>query len=136
MKIDLSKLATLKEMVRTADNFSDPLNYFFDHFGDHTEFIDLGERVREPFVEAVIEQVGNQLFPSGARVRDLFLTRLEEHGFIHGGFLLNGCLGNVLYFEELRLGLMAVCTSVAPSETKIMRFSGKPMPNNWLRSEN
>ncbi len=137
MKLDLSLLATLKDKLTTASNFSDPLTYFFDHFGDSPEFIALGDRADDPFLEAVIDQVGQQLFRGkAARVDNLLLTRLPEHGFIHGGFTLNGRLGNLFYFEDVRLGLMAVVMSVAPSDTKIMRFTGKPMPNNWLRSEN
>ena len=136
MKPDLSKLSSLKRKVQEAKDFSEPMNYFFDHFGDDPEFIGLGERVEEPFLEQVIRQVGSQLFGDKAAVAGLLLTRLPEHGFVHGGFTLGGHLGNIFYFEDILLGLMAVVTTGPRGETKLMRFTGRPMPDRWLRSPN
>ena len=133
---DLSLLETLKEKLLHATDFNEVSTFFFDHFGDNPDFIALGERVEDDFLESVLLQVGTQLFAGPIVLERLLLTRLAEHGFIHGGFTLNGRLGNVIYFEDVRVGLIAVVLSVSPSETKLVRFTGKPVPKSWLPSDN
>jgi hypothetical protein len=136
MDLDLTRLATLKDKLIHAGNFNEVFNYFFDHFGENASFIALGERVDDAFLEAVIRQVAGELFPGEVQLQQMLLTRLPEYGFIHGGFTVNGCLGNVLYFEDIRTGLLAIVTSFFPSETKLARFTGKPMQDSWKRSTN
>ena len=126
--MDLALLATLKDKLIHATNFGDVMNYFFDHFGEDPDFIALGDRAEDAFLQAVFEEVGGQIFGGKVRVTNVLLTRLPEQQFVHGGFLLNGQLGNVFYFEDLQMGLMAVVVSVAPSETRMVRFSGRPVP--------
>src|SRR5438105_2776274 len=44
--MDLALLATLKDKLATATNFSEVMVYFFDHFGEEAEFMALGETGR------------------------------------------------------------------------------------------
>lgn len=134
--MDLKLLATLKDKLIHAQDFSDIWTYFFDHFGEDSAFIALGERAQDSFLESIIEQVGLQLFPNKVLLRDVLLTQLADHHFIHGGFIINGRLANVLYFEDIHMGLLAVVTSLKPTETKMIRFTGWPMPEGYQRSRN
>jgi hypothetical protein len=136
MEPDLSLLETLKGKLLHAKDFNEVSTFFFDHFGDHPAFIALGERVEDDFLESILLQVGTQLFPGPIVLERLLLTRLAEQGFVHGGFTLNGRLGSIIYFEDVRVGLIAVVLSVSPSETRLARFTGKPLPKSWLRSNN
>ena len=61
---DLALLATLKDQLIHADDFSSVTRYFFDHFGEDPSFLDLGEPIRHPFLEAVVTQVAAQVFES------------------------------------------------------------------------
>jgi hypothetical protein len=134
--MDLSKLATLKAKLLTAKHFGEVTGYFLDHFGDHPAFIKLGEPTTDEFLEQVLEQVAGELFHRPVVVRDLRLVRLPEHEFVHGGFCVEGKVGTLIYFEDARKGLIAVAWSLAPPETKYARFSGRPVPSSWLRSDN
>jgi hypothetical protein len=134
--MDLSKLATLKSKLLTADNFGEVTGYFLDHFGDHPIFIELGEPTRDDFLEQVLAQVAGQLFGRNVVMRDIRLVRLPEHGFIHGGFLVEGKVGTIIYFEDERKGLISIAWSLSPPETKYARFTGRPVTNSWLRSNN
>jgi hypothetical protein len=134
--MDLTLLATLKERLTTATQFSDVLDYFLTHFGENPEFIKLGERTRDSFLEAVLEQVGAQLLGHPVKPRNLLLTRLPEHMFVHGTATLEGNLTTALYFEDIHTGLLAVLWSASPSETKLVRFSGRPLFDQWKRSAN
>jgi hypothetical protein len=134
--MDLSLLETLKHKLTTAKEFSPVFAYFLDHFGEEPAFIALGERTDSPFLEAMLAQIGEQMFGRKTHVRDVLLTRLSEQQFIHGTCTLNGKLTSVLYFEDIRTGLLAVIMSITPSDTKLVRFTGRPMPGTPTPSAN
>lgn len=134
--MDLSLLATLKETLVHATNLSDVWTYFYDHFGEDPQFIALGQRARHPFLETVLGEVGRQLFGKTVPVDNLLLTELPEHQFVHGGCTLGGRLANVMYFEDIRMGMLAVVVSFTSSETKMVRFTGRPMPVPPTPSQN
>jgi hypothetical protein len=134
--MDLSKLATLKVKLLTATNFGEVLGFFLDHFGDHPAFLDLGEPITDEFLTAVLAQVAGEMFHKPVVLRDIRLIRLPDYEFIHGGFSAEGKVGTLLYFEDARKGLVSVAWSLSPPETKYARFTGRPVPNSWLRSDN
>jgi hypothetical protein len=124
--MDLELLTVLKDKLVHATQFTDVINYFFDHFGEDAEFIGLGEATRHAFLESVLAEVGRQMFGNQVAIMDLLLTRLPERHFIHGGGTLNGRVVTVLYFEDVAVGLVAVA-SPSSKETKLARFTGKPL---------
>jgi hypothetical protein len=73
--MDLTLLGTLKERLNNATRFGEVLDYFLTYFGENPEFIKLGQRVQDPFLEAVLAQVGGQLFGHPVQPRNLLLTR-------------------------------------------------------------
>jgi hypothetical protein len=126
--MDLAKLATLKDKLLHADEFGTVWKYFLDHFGEDPAFIALGEPTEQPFLEAVFAEIGRQLLGRPLTVSRLRLIRLPEEGFIHGGAALDGKPANVLYFEDVQVGMLGVVWSLAPGVMKYARFSGRPMP--------
>src|SRR6266511_5724964 len=98
--MDLSLLATLKEKLLTAKRFNEVLDYFLTNFGEKPEFIALGERIEDPFLEAVVQQVAEQLFKKSATITGLLLSRLAEQQFVHGACFVETSMCNVLYFED------------------------------------
>lgn len=134
--MDLSKLAMLKAKLLSAKHFGDVTGYFLDHFGDDPAFIELGEPTADEFIVQVLAQVAGQLFQKNVVIHDLRLVRLPEHGFVHGGFSVEGKVGTLIYFEDVCQGLISLAWSVSPPETKYARFTGRPVPNSWLRSDN
>ncbi|HKI36407.1 MAG TPA: hypothetical protein VKA46_31405 [Gemmataceae bacterium] len=134
--MDLSKLAALKVKLLTAKHFGEVTGYFLDHFGDHPAFIKLGEPTRDDFIDQVLAQVAAQLFGRSVVIRDIRLVRLPEYEFVHGGFCVEGKVGTIIYFEDERKGLISLAWSLSPPETKYARFTGRPVPNSWLRSDN
>lgn len=131
--MDLSLLATLKNKLAESKTFSEIVDYFYDHFGKDPAFIALGERIDHSMLESVLLEVGKQYFKGHIVLMNLILTRLAEHQFIHGGFLLNGHLGNVIYFEDIHQGLVTVSVG---HEAKYARFSGSPLPRPKPPSNN
>ncbi len=134
--MDLKLLETLKQRLLTAKEFEQVFTYFLDQFGEDPEFIAQGERAHSAFLEAVVAQVGKELFGREVRVTDVLLTRLPEQQFIHGACRLAGRLANVIYFEDIHTGLLVVILSEARGETKLCRFSGRPLHNPQAPSRN
>ena len=133
--MDLSLLATLKQKLQKEKRFSEVLDYFLTNFGEKPEFIALGQRIEEPFLELVLEQVAKQLFKKGpTRIEQLLLTQLPGESFIHGGFMVNGHLGTVMYFEDVPIGLAVL--SMLGGQTHYARFTGRPMTPRPIPSAN
>jgi hypothetical protein len=132
--MDAIKLDTLKEKLRTSKKFSDIINFFFDEIDRQPGFMKLGEVIEHPFLTSVITQVGAQCFSGNVIVTALLLTRLPEQQFIHGGCMINGQPGTMIYFEDIQMGLFTL--AIQGKETKFARFSGKPYPHGVVPSPN
>ncbi|MDB5313169.1 MAG: hypothetical protein JWO38_7371 [Gemmataceae bacterium] len=123
--MDLAELQVLKQKLLHDEKLAPVWSYFMDHFADHREFIALGERINDSFVEAVLAQVSQQLFGADGAVHNLILTGIPEQHFLHGGFGMGGRFGGVIYFEDAQVGLLAVPVGPPSAEVKYARFSGR-----------
>jgi hypothetical protein len=125
--MDLVRMLELKKKLLHDSQLPPVWVYFLDHFADKQEFRVLGDRVNHPFVEAVVSEVGRQLFGGQSSVKDLILKRIEDASFIHGGFMIGGHIGGVIYFEDEQMGLVMVAEMPPSIEVKYARFSGQPV---------
>jgi hypothetical protein len=123
--MDLARLQQLKQKLLHEEKLAVVWSFFMDHFADHPEFIALGERAHHDFVEAVVAEVGRQLFGADGVASGLLLTRLAGQQFVHGGFTMGGRIGGVIYFEDAQIGLVAVVDRPPSTEVKYARFSGR-----------
>jgi len=98
--MNLARLQELKEKLLHEKELAPVWSFFLDHFAEDRAFLALGERIDHPFVEAVLAQVGQQLFPQNSAIKRTILTRLPEQQFLHGGFTMGGRIGGVFYFER------------------------------------
>src|SRR5262245_26696570 len=134
--MDLSLLTTLRDKLIGAKDFTEVWAYFLDHFGEDREFMSLGERASNPLLETMLGHIARQLFGREVPVTDVVLLRVAGHSFLHGTATLGDKLATVIYCEEKHVGLLAVVWSLAPTETKLARFTGRPAPDLWNRSSN
>lgn len=128
--MDLQILETLKEKLLNSQEFTEIFSFFMDHFGENPEFMALGERTRHPFLESVVTQVGGQMMGRSIAVGPIDFIRVPAQQFIHGGFALEGRIGNVFYFEDILVGLVTVTPYLERGETKFARFTGRPLRTN------
>jgi hypothetical protein len=125
--MDFVRLEELKRKLLRDKVLPPVWRFFLDHFGDDPAFIGLGKQTRHPFVEAALAEVCRQLYPQAAAITGLLLTRLAEQQFIHGGFFVAGRPGALIYFEDVRMGLITVAELPPSIEVKYCRFSGQPI---------
>ena len=128
--MDLALLATLKQELLHSQDFKQIWSYFMDNFGEDPAFIALGERTRHPMLEAIVSQTCGQLFGKPVSLGNLLLTRLPEHHFIHGGFMVQGRLATVFYFEDIQVGLITVVMAFGTGDNRLIRFTGRPLHTN------
>jgi hypothetical protein len=103
------KLETLKQKVQHEEDFLALARYFMEEFGDKSEFIRLCEVKKSKMVEALAIQALKQLpgrAQSKPRLEHLLLLQPKGSRFIHGGFFLEGQVGLIIYFEDIKRGLL------------------------------
>ncbi len=125
--MDLVKLDILRLMMSTETDLQTIFEYFLDHFGENEEFISLGKPLTDQHhpLLSVIHTVAQEIFAkykmkaNPLRLEHLLLIHVPDHKLIHGGMLLQGHMANVLYFEDLKVGLMVVVMK----QNEFARFS-------------
>jgi hypothetical protein len=113
--MDLNRLQDLKQKLMQEKNFSDIWDFYMDEFADHAAFTDIGEAVPNSFLEAVIPAVCKKMFGKPMNVTDLLVISIPEHQFFHSPFFVERRIGGVIYFEDINMGLLAVCAEFPPT---------------------
>jgi hypothetical protein len=96
MALDLRKLTMLKMKLMQEKELKDVMTYFFDHFGESEEFLDVSEPTRHDLVESTLAQtVGPMVGSKGKAILvDFILLYIPQYDFYHGAFILNGRMAN------------------------------------------
>lgn len=130
MALDPSKIATLKQRLLQAKDFTEIVEYFMA-LGNDPAFITSGEpwsneRFAAALAKAVLAAIGG---PGGVFRTSPF--RVAEHRLIHGVVEIGKWVGMMFYFEDVEQGFVALGDESGPSV--YVRFSliespdGKPV---------
>ncbi|HZL36059.1 MAG TPA: hypothetical protein VFC78_12155 [Tepidisphaeraceae bacterium] len=134
--MNLSNLKELKQRVASAKDLAAPFRYFLDHFGEDPAFLDMGRRVQNPVLEALLSAVAGQMAPGANAVRDLLLIELADHGFIHGNCRFHGRNANLLFFTDIAVGIVAVSPPRPGDATNYCRFTARRAGEGEVPSAN
>jgi len=113
-----------------ARDFSEPWEYFYDHFGENQEFIELGTRADHSYLEKIIEGVAGKLLKQKVKVTDFLLTEIEEYQFFHGACFIRGRPTNVFFFADIGLGALCILMSPRTSQVMFTRFTVATIKRN------
>jgi hypothetical protein len=131
MKID--RLQELKQKLMSIANLSEIWLFYMEHFADHPEFTDLGEPAYNEYLDSVIQKTCEQMFGREVNITDFLPIYIAEYGFFHAPFLVEHRIGGVIYFEDIKVGLIAVSADYPPTDAvNYSRFSEVlqlPTPN-------
>ncbi|HET6246732.1 MAG TPA: hypothetical protein VFE47_03460 [Tepidisphaeraceae bacterium] len=136
MPLNLTNIDTLKHQLATAPVLEKVYKYFLDHFGENEEFFNLGARADDEVLAAFVKAVAQQLYGPKAKVTDWLLVRLAEHHFIHGTCRIEGRPVNVLWFDDIQVGMIALPGMRPNEKTRFSRFTGRRMPGGFSPSAN
>jgi hypothetical protein len=124
MKLNLENLNVLREKITTATDFSQPWNYFFDHFGENPLFVNVGKRVSHPELESVLKQVSWRLIGKvNVKLADLLVIEVAEYAFYHGIYFLEGRMSSFMFFADINLGMVGIVPARSGGDTQFGRFS-------------
>jgi len=122
MKID--RLQELKQKLTFEADLSDIWSFYMDHFADDPEFTELGEPAYNEYLDAVLHKTCQHLFGRAIKITDNFMIYIAKYRLFHGPFQVKGRIGGVIYFEDLKIGLLAVSADDPPNDAvKYSRFS-------------
>lgn len=130
MELDLRKLEDLKEKMQVEEDFGAIWKFFFDHFGENPEFMELGERADETmrlFLEPILESICKQLVNREVMTAQFILTELPDQKFYHGPCLTDAGIAVVFYFEELKMGMFSLTPGLGSGLVHYGRFSTAPV---------
>ncbi len=122
MKID--RLQELKQKLTFEADLSHIWLFYMDHFADDPEFTELGEPAYNEYLDAVLHKTIEHMFGSAIKITDFFGIYIAKYRLFHGPFQVKGRIGGVIYFEDLKIGLLAVSVDDPTNDTvKYSRFS-------------
>ncbi len=122
MKID--RLQELKQKLTNEADLSHIWSFYMDHFADRPEFTDLGEPADNEYLDAVLHKTCQQMFGSAIKITGFFLIYIPNYRLFHGPFQVEGRIGGMIYFEDIKIGLIAVSADYPPTDAvKYSRFS-------------
>jgi len=122
--MNIDRVQELKQKLTSVADLSQIWLFYMDHFAEHTEFTDLGEPAYNEYLDGVIQKTCEQMFGREVKIADFLLIYIAEYGLFHGPFQVERRIGGVIYFEELKIGLIAVSADYPPTDAvKYSRFS-------------
>jgi len=129
MSNNLYLLDTLRAKLIDATDFSEVMHYFFDHFAENEEFLQLGRPQHSNLVETIAIEAASAALGKRVTLRNLQLIRLPKEKFYHGACFVGGRIANLFFFEEIMTGMMAISVSAVTSEVLFARMTGMPVKN-------
>jgi hypothetical protein len=122
--MNIEQLQELKLKLTQEKDLAKIWLFYMDHFVDYPEFTDLGKPSPNSYLEAVLKRTCQQLFGKTVKISDFLSIFIAEYQFFHGAFQVEGRMGGVIFFEDIRFGLMAVSKDLLPNDTVLYsRFS-------------
>ena len=122
MKIE--RLQELKQKLTNEADLSQIWLFYMDHFADHPEFTELGEPANNEYLDAILDKNIEQMFGRAITISNFFLIYIAKYQFFHGSFQVKGRIGGVIYFQDIKIGLLAVSAEFPPTDAvKYSRFS-------------
>ena len=122
MKIE--RLQELKQKLTNEADLSHIWLFYMDHFADHPEFTELGEPANNEYLDAILHKNIEQIFGRAITISNFFLIYIAKYQFFHGSFQVKGRIGGVIYFQDIKIGLLAVSAEFPPTDAvKYSRFS-------------
>ncbi|MBD2435396.1 hypothetical protein [Nostoc sp. FACHB-110] len=111
----------LKQKLTLEADLSNIWLYYMDNFADHSEFIDLGAPTPNQYLDSIIHKTVEQIFGRAIKITNFLPIYIKEYNFFHAPFQVERRIGGVIYFEDIKVGLIAI--SVDYPSTDVVKYS-------------
>ncbi len=120
----INRLHELKQKLTNESDLSKIWLFYMDHFADKPEFTELGDRAESEFLNTVLLKTCQQMFGSATKLTEFLLVYIPKYQLFHGCFQVKKRNGYIIYFDDLKVGLLAVSADYPPTDTfTYSRFS-------------
>ncbi|MCP5104146.1 MAG: hypothetical protein GY950_12240 [bacterium] len=120
---------TMDELEEILQTEEDDFNNIFQKFMtlvDSPKFRDMGKRKKNKLLETVIKKAVSDIdMPD---VQGIRINFIRKYNFYHGSFLAGGMPGIVIYFGDIKMGLITIPRNLK-GENSFFRFSGTEIPS-------
>jgi len=127
------QIAQLRELVQHEEEFDKIWNFFFDHFGTNEKFAKDGSAASTALIEELmplLEGIYNRMVNRDVMIAQLLLTEVPGQKFFHGPCVTDAGIGCVLYFADLRMGMVSLSPMQGTNLVHYARFTTIPVPEN------
>jgi hypothetical protein len=107
--IEIGQIEVLRRRLLQDADLSQFWDYYFTNFAENPRFTTMGDPSRNELLEEALGLVARKLFGRDAvRVNDLLLIEIPQFQLIHGSCSIDGCFAGVLYFPDMKAGVIAI----------------------------
>lgn len=104
----LRHLPDLKLNMVSESHLSAVYHYFFDHFGENDESMQMGVQTSSPMLGQVLTEIARSLFEENIRkLKQSRIIRIPDRGFLHGSCIFKDRVASFFYFEDIDIGMAA-----------------------------
>jgi hypothetical protein len=127
-----AQLAELKERLMHNPDFVETATYFLDHLGESDAFLKSCHRAKCDKLRAMLG-VALQKFlnKQTVSVTQEHLSRARGTPFYHGGFMAEGYIASVIYFDDVAMGLLTLAKS---SQVHAFRLTGHSLGSGPIQN--
>lgn len=119
MKLEL--LETLRAKLIAEDPLDEVVLYFYDNFVGQGELPRLSVAVEGSFLEDMLPLTVNGMLDKEVAITGLHIMSVPQFSFVHGTFWAGGCVGTVIYFADVEMGLVSLSDPITDN-AYISRF--------------
>jgi hypothetical protein len=131
MNID-ETMNELKEILQTEEEDFNNIFQKFMTLVDSRTFMNMGSREKNELLETVIKNAASSVdMPDVQAVKINFLP---GYNFYHGSFFANFMPGIVIYFDDIKIGLITLPRNLK-GDNSFFRFSGTEIPEGGYITE-
>ncbi len=115
----------LKELLQTEEDDFDNIFQKFMTLVDSPKFMAMGKRKKNKLLDTVIQKAVSDIdMPD---VQGIRINFIRKYNFYHGSFMANFMPGNVIYFNDIKMGLITLPRNFK-GDNSFFRFSGTEIP--------
>jgi hypothetical protein len=128
--MEWQRLEQLKEKVQHDDDFGAIWKFFFDHLGENERFVRSGQLAgpeMTDLLEPIIESVCKRIVNDEVMIAQTLLTEVPGQHFYHGPCVTDAGLCVVLYFDDLKMGMISFTRGIGTGWVHYARFTTIPV---------
>ena len=113
----------LKELLITSKDLTEPMDYFLQHVITDAEIVRASQPAASAILLHVILELVERHFGQEPFVLAPFFLHAAAYQLWHGGCHLGGYVTHLLYFDDVKTGMLSIVKPQDPTSVEYLRFS-------------